>query len=341
MHGKDLESLEQHVHTQIFDFQEQVEHDRIFAMTTLRISQSLDVDEILETTVNEVRQYLAAERVIVYRFEPDGSGLVVVESVDESCFSMLGRTIHDPCLSQDYLDAYSNDRVQSTEDIYVSDLSSCHIELLARFGIRANLVVPIMQAPGLTLEKGECVKSSKIWGLLATQQCSGPRQWKPSEIDFLQKLAIYVELAIHHAELLDTAKSSWFARQQAESEVMRLNAELDDQISDRELQLERINQRLTKEVKDRKSIERKLFAEKELAETTLEAIGDAVITTDAKGNIQYFNPIAEHLTGWKLHEIKGLPLTDVFNIVNDITRRTVENPLHKVYKIRSNCEFGY
>jgi diguanylate cyclase (GGDEF)-like protein/PAS domain S-box-containing protein len=332
MHGKDLKSLEQQVHERIFDFQEQVEHDRIFAMTTLRISQSLDVDEILETTVNEVRQFLAAERVIVYRFEPDGSGVVVVESVDESCFSMLGRIIHDPCLSQDRLDAYSNGRIQNTEDIYASELSSCHVELLSRFGIRANLVVPIMQVPGLTLEKGECVKSSKIWGLLAMQQCSGPRQWKPSEIDFLQKLAIYVELAIHHAELLDTAKNLWFARQQAESEVMRLNAELDDQISDREVQLERINQRLTKEIKDHKSIERKLFAEKELAETTLAAIGDAVITTDAKGNIQYFNPVAEHLTGWTLHEVKGLPLTDVFNIVNDITRRTVENPLHKVLR---------
>lgn len=332
MHKTDLVSPEQQVHERILDLQEKAEHDRIFAMTTLRISRSLDIDEILETTVHEVRQFLGTERVIVYRFEPDGSGVVVVESVDESCFAMLGRTIHDPCFSEDYLDAYSNGRIQSTEDIYASDLSSCHIELLSRFGIRANLVVPIMQAPGFILEKGECVKSSKIWGLLAMQQCSGPRQWKTSEIDFLQKLAIYVELAIHHAELLDTAKSSWFARQQAESEVLRLNAELYDHLGDRGAQLEHINQHLKKEIKEHKSVERRLLAEKELAQTTLEAIGDAVITTDAKGNIQYFNPVAEHLTGWKTHEVKGLPLTDVFNIVNEITRRTVENPLHKVLK---------
>ncbi|NJM77784.1 MAG: diguanylate cyclase, partial [Acaryochloridaceae cyanobacterium RU_4_10] len=172
----------------------------------------------------------------------------------------------------------------------------------------------------------------KSGGLLATQQCSGARQWKSSEIEFLQKLAISVELTLHQAELLETAKSSWMARQQAESEVLRLNAELDRNLSDREAQLECINQHLKKEIKEHKSIERQLLAEKELAETTLAAIGDAVITTDARGNIQYFNPVAEHLTGWKLQEVKGLPLTDVFNIVNDITRRTVENPLHKVLK---------
>jgi diguanylate cyclase (GGDEF)-like protein/PAS domain S-box-containing protein len=332
MQRNNLESPKQQVHKQIQNLQEKAEHDRIFAMTTLRICRSLDVDDILETAVNEVRQFLAAERVIVYRFDPDGSGSIVVESVDEPCSAMLGQTIYDPCFRQNYLDAYSNGRIQSTEDIYASELSACHIELLARYDIRANLVVPIMQTPGLSFGKEECVRSSKIWGLLAAQQCSEPRQWKSSEIDFLKKLAIYVELALHQAELLDAAKSSWIARQQAESDVLRLNAEFDDQIGYREAQLEHINQHLKKEIAERRSIERKLLAEKELAQTTLEAIGDAVITTDVKGNIQYFNPVAEHLTGWSLREVKGLPLTDVFNIINENTRRTIENPLQKVLR---------
>ncbi|WP_404787846.1 EAL domain-containing protein [Altericista sp. CCNU0014] len=301
-------------------------------MTTLKICRSLDVEEILETTVSEVRQLLAVERVAIYQFEPDDRGSVVIESAAEAIPSMLGQTIYDPCLSQHYLDAFSNDRFQSTEDIYASELSPCHVDFLARFGIRANLVFPIMQTPGLTFEKGVSVKSSKIWGLLSIQQCSAPRQWKPSEVDFLQKLAIYVELAIHQAELLDAAKSAWLARQQAESEVLRINAEFEGCMSHRAAQLERINQNLRQEILEHKSIERKLFAEKELAQITLEAIGDAVITTDAKGDIQYFNAVAEQLTGWKTHEVKGLPLTDVFNIVNEITRRTVENPLHQVLR---------
>ena len=79
-------------------------------------------------------------------------------------------------------------------------------------------------------------------------------------------------------------------------------------------------------------MERSLFAEKELAQVTLQCIGDAVITTDAQGKIQYFNPIAEQLTGWNLAEVKGMPLTDIFHIVNEITRRAVENPLHQVLR---------
>lgn len=332
MQRNKLSTLDQEVYEQTLDVREKAEHDRIFAMTTLKISRSLDGEEVLETAVHEVRQCLGAERVVIYRFDPDDSGLVVVESVAESFASILGQGIYDPCLSQHYLEAYSHGRIQNTEDIYTSGLSPCHIELLERFGIRANLVVPIMQTPGLTFEKGKPVKSSKVWGLLAAQQCSGSRQWKPSEVDFLQRLSLYVELAIHQAELLDTAKSSWLARQQAESEVLRLNTEVEGFRSHRADQLERINQDLNQEIAERKSIERKLFAEKELAQITLEAIGDAVITTDVKGNIQYFNPVAEQLTGWKTSEVKGLPLTDVFNIVNEITRRAVENPLHQVLR---------
>src|SRR6185437_14129131 len=56
------------------------------------------------------------------------------------------------------------------------------------------------------------------------------------------------------------------------------------------------------------------------------SIGDAVITTDINGSITFLNPIAESLTGWTLAEAAGVPLTRVFNIVNEETRHAVENP---------------
>ncbi|MHC5771653.1 MAG: PAS domain-containing protein [Nostoc sp.] len=76
-----------------------------------------------------------------------------------------------------------------------------------------------------------------------------------------------------------------------------------------------------------KQIEEKLFQEKELAQVTLQSIGDAVITTDAFSKIQYLNPIAESLIGCTEASAQGLPLVEVFRIVDEITREPVQNPI--------------
>ncbi len=89
------------------------------------------------------------------------------------------------------------------------------------------------------------------------------------------------------------------------------------------------NLRLLTEIEERQRLEDSLFVEKELAQVTLQSIGDAVITTDVRGNVGYFNPIAEQLTGWKVEEAQGLPLSTVFIIVNEVTRKPVENLIDK------------
>ncbi len=66
--------------------------------------------------------------------------------------------------------------------------------------------------------------------------------------------------------------------------------------------------------------------------TTLSCIGDAVITTDSIGNITLLNPVAQSLTGWTEEEAKGLPLTRVFNIVNEESRRPVESPTERALR---------
>ncbi|HBR18073.1 MAG: hypothetical protein A3G39_07495 [Deltaproteobacteria bacterium RIFCSPLOWO2_12_FULL_43_16] len=69
--------------------------------------------------------------------------------------------------------------------------------------------------------------------------------------------------------------------------------------------------------------------EKEKAQVTLHSIGDAVITTNYNGIVNYLNPIAEQLTGWFSKEAHGKPLAEVFNIINETTREPVENPVQK------------
>ena len=81
------------------------------------------------------------------------------------------------------------------------------------------------------------------------------------------------------------------------------------------------------DITERKRAEQAVFAEKERAQVTLQSIGDAVISTDADGRIEYINPVAETLTAWSLDEARGRPIGDVLNLVNEITREPIENPL--------------
>ncbi len=76
----------------------------------------------------------------------------------------------------------------------------------------------------------------------------------------------------------------------------------------------------------RQRAEEALEQQSEWLRITLSSIGDAVISTDAAGNVTFLNGVAESLTGWSQAEAVGRPLPDVFNIVNERSRQPVENP---------------
>jgi PAS domain S-box-containing protein len=87
-----------------------------------------------------------------------------------------------------------------------------------------------------------------------------------------------------------------------------------------------------RDITERKKAEAALRESEQRWATTLSSIGDAVIATDNLGRITFLNPMAEELTGWPLFEAVMRPVTEVFNIVNEQTRSTVENPVAKVLK---------
>jgi len=126
--------------------------------------------------------------VFIYRFEPDWSGVIVVESVGSDWIPILGTKINDCYFAQTYVEPYRNGRIQAIDDIYAAGLTQCHIDLLAQLQVRSTLVVPILQ--------GE-----ELWGLLVANHCRAPRQWQPLEIDLLTSLATQLAIAIQQAEL--------------------------------------------------------------------------------------------------------------------------------------------
>ncbi len=83
------------------------------------------------------------------------------------------------------------------------------------------------------------------------------------------------------------------------------------------------------DITQRKAAERALFNEKERAQVTLQSIGDAVVTTDARGNIEYLNPVAEQLTGWEARQAQGLPIESIISLNDETTGEAVANPVSR------------
>jgi diguanylate cyclase len=81
------------------------------------------------------------------------------------------------------------------------------------------------------------------------------------------------------------------------------------------------------DITDMRRLAVELANEHELLRVTLQSIGDAVITTDSNGHIEWLNPVAERMTGWLDDEAHGRPLTQVFHILNEETRQPAANPV--------------
>jgi PAS domain S-box-containing protein len=189
----------------------QFEQQKLVSEITKRIRNSLNLLEILQTTVDEVREYLKTDRVIIFQFTPSWGGTIVVESVADEWMPLLPLQIYDPCIGEEYVEPFKKGLVTAKSDIYNSGISPCHIEFLAQFQVKANLVVPVM-------------KGDRLWGLLAAHHCEAPRQWQESEIDLLQRLAAQVSIALGQSELLSQVQTELAERKQAQAALQERKA---------------------------------------------------------------------------------------------------------------------
>ena len=197
---------------------------RLFGDIAFRARQSLNQEDIFRITVQGARKTLNTDRVLIYRFNPDWSGKMVAESVESNWSKVLDETIDDPCFRGRYVDLYMNGRVRAINDIYQEPgLTDCHIRTLEQYDVKANLVAPIR-------------KDNQLFALLIAHQCSGPRAWQKSEIDFFSELATQTEYALDHISFIEkleqacqTAEiASQEQRQQKEAIQSQLDALLND-----------------------------------------------------------------------------------------------------------------
>ncbi|NJO80892.1 MAG: GAF domain-containing protein [Cyanobacteria bacterium RM1_2_2] len=181
---------------------------------THRIRQSLELSEILATTVVEVRAFLNTDRVKIYCFQADGSGEVIAESIREQRLpALLGhnfpaedipetarelfqkvrlRSIVDVARQQIGVSPMVGDGTQVNHDLEFRPVDPCHIEYLTAMGVQSSLVVPILD--------GE-----HLWGLLVSHH-SVPRPVDEQELQVVQLVADQVSIAIAQSNLLQQTR---------------------------------------------------------------------------------------------------------------------------------------
>lgn len=188
----------------------QAEREKLVRKVSERIHQSLNLQDILNTTVAEIRDLLEVERVVIYQFYPDMSGKIMAESVLAKWTVSLNKNIEDNCFKQEKISDYHYGHKRAISNIYEAGLSECHIQLLEQFEVKANLVVPIL------LQVNEEKMGTTLWGLLIAHQCSYFRQWEDYELDLLDQLTVQIAIAIQQSNILQQAQNEILQREQAE-----------------------------------------------------------------------------------------------------------------------------
>ncbi|MCW6052149.1 PAS domain S-box protein [Lyngbya sp. CCAP 1446/10] len=178
--------LEQQVQARTVALETKAKQERLLNTIADRIRSSLNLEDILDTTVREIRSLLGCDRVIIYQFRPDFSGTVIAEAITGTGRSVLNTEAHDPCISAEWLEPYRNGKIRIINDIYNEAMTQCHQELLVGFEIRAKLMVPI-------------VVEEQLWGLMLASYRAVPHTWTTDEIELIRQVSLQVASALQQA----------------------------------------------------------------------------------------------------------------------------------------------
>lgn len=229
---------------------QQLELEKILYKITINIRQSLSLKEILQATVTEIRQLLECDRVLVYQFDAELNGQVVAESVTIQENSLLGTYLEDTCFKTGGAQHYLLGKKSAINNIETADILPCYYNLLSKFNVKANLVVPIVI--------NDSVSDHQLWGLLIAHHCTAPRQWSPDELNLLDQLAVSISIAIQQSQLYQQIKHELKERCKAEDALIKLNSELERRVRERTIVLSQTNQKLLNEIQEHRRTEKKL-----------------------------------------------------------------------------------
>jgi PAS domain S-box-containing protein len=191
--------LEEQVQVRTAELQAQREREKVVADMAKRIRNSLDLQEVLEVAVGEIRRILSCDRVVVCQFQEDGYGRIIAESVDPQWRTSLGNSIADLCFPHQ-----TRDRSIVVNNVYTAGYTPCYLNLLEEYQVKANLVIPL-------------TFGDQPWGFLISHQCGDYRDWTEEEVSLLEEVGVQLAIAIQQASTHQKLAVELRERQQAES----------------------------------------------------------------------------------------------------------------------------
>ncbi|MGY6528332.1 MAG: CBS domain-containing protein [Cyanobacterium sp.] len=313
LENKNTELLHQLIRQQQQSLQEAQKRETLLLDISLRIRSSLDLEQILQRAVDEVRNLLSVERVVILRMDKCLENSLLIESIVDNKYSLQGKIFRDDCFEELWLDSTKPFPTVTIEDVENSDLTECHRGLLASFGIRSNLVI------GLVVNKS-------LWGLLIAHSCEEIRRWKQEEVEFLDKLAIQLSIGIQQASLL--------------TQVQQNSVELEKKVEKRTLELTNLNQQYQDELIKSNDIQRELEKTKSTLAGILNVAQDGIISINNEQRIIMFNQGASKIFGYTPEEVLGKPLDILLPDRFIVSHRHHVEDFKKRGNKNSRCDMG-
>ena len=274
--------------------QRQYQRDRLFSEITLKIRQSLQLKDILQTTVHEVQRLLQADRVLIYQVFPDGTGNTISEAVVPPYPAILGIPFPEEVFPEEYQVLYAQGRVRAIADVHAagSGIADCLVEFIEQWGIQAKLIVPIVHP---LKSSDEAPSSDDLWGLLIAHQCQSPRQWSEFEIDLLHQLAGQISIALSQGQLMEY---------------------LEDRVKLRTRELTQANRSLQQEIQERKQIGVALQQSEEQLRLITNHLPVLIAYVDAQQRYRFNNQAYADWLGHLPTNIYGQSLESVMGSAN-------------------------
>jgi PAS domain S-box-containing protein len=194
------QELELKVQQRTAKLEQLLEQERVLGAVTQHVRRSLDLDEILNAAVTEVRQVLQADRAIIFRLTSEGAGVVIKESVLPEYPVTLEMRFPDECFPAECYEYYQHGSPRIVLDVVVDEWAECLAQFMENVGVKTKIVAPIVQ----TGEDGSPI----VWGLLIVHSCAYHREWLHSEAELVQQISNQLAIAIKQSELHQQLQSS-------------------------------------------------------------------------------------------------------------------------------------
>ncbi len=302
-------TAEKELQQQFERIQEAFQRNQLLAQIALQIRQSLNLEEVLNTTVTQVRKLLGADRVVVYQLKSQLSGTVVSESVGEGWVSALGSDFQDNCFQRKVAEKYRKGYKRAIPNIYEAGLADCHIKVLEQLQVKANLIVPIL------LQNNIETATPYLWGLLIVHQCSNSRHWQENQLSLLDELGVQLSIAIQQSELYQQAQIQLAERQRVEIALLKAKNDLENRVTQRTIELERLNERLQHKIVERKQ------TEAALKHQNLKSQLFAEITLKIRQSLQLEEILQTTVT--EIQKILQVDRVLIYRILSDGSGRTI------------------